>query len=49
MQGVENTGETLVHEKMTTLLYPGQCGYSVSIGGKIRNFRESTTNEKVNY
>ncbi|KAL0273768.1 UNVERIFIED_CONTAM: hypothetical protein PYX00_006371 [Menopon gallinae] len=47
MQGVENTGETLVHKKMTTLLYPGKCGYSVSTGGKLQNFRESTTNEKV--
>ncbi|XP_046403336.1 uncharacterized protein C05D11.1-like [Ischnura elegans] len=47
MQGIENTGESLVHLAMLRALYPGHCGYKSQTGGVMKNLRESTTNVKV--
>ena len=44
MQARENTGTSLVHNKMLHLLYPGECGYHAETGGKMANLRSLTVN-----
>ncbi|KAK4880203.1 hypothetical protein RN001_008349 [Aquatica leii] len=47
MQGCENSAESRLHSALQKKLYPGHCGYSSNTGGKMKNLRESTTNDKV--
>ncbi len=47
LQGVENTSGNLLYFSMLDLLYPGPCSYQVQTGGKLKNLRKNTTNEKV--
>ncbi|KAF5298438.1 hypothetical protein FQR65_LT01217 [Abscondita terminalis] len=47
IQGTENSAESRVHMELQRKLYPGRCGYSSNTGGRMKNLRESTTNEKV--
>ncbi|XP_033325130.2 uncharacterized protein C05D11.1 [Megalopta genalis] len=47
MQGVEQTGESLVYTELSRAIFPGHCGYKSITGGALKNLRESTNNEKV--
>ena len=47
MQARENTGEELCSFTTLQLMYPGHCGYKSNTGGRMKNLRESTTNEKI--
>lgn len=33
MEGVENTGESLVEKELEKALYPGTCGFKSNYGG----------------
>ncbi|KAK6619201.1 hypothetical protein RUM44_003583 [Polyplax serrata] len=46
-EGTENTGENRVLTELLNQIYPGKCGYKSQIGGKLKNLRESTDNNKI--
>lgn len=46
MQGRENSAESRLQTEVLRYIYPGYCGYSSEVGGRMKNLRESTTNEK---
>ena len=47
MQARENTGGELCSFTTLQLMYSGECGYKSNTGGRLKNLRESTTNEKI--
>ncbi|XP_078049942.1 uncharacterized protein C05D11.1 [Augochlora pura] len=47
MQGIEQTAECLVYTELSRAIFPGHCCYKSVTGGALKNFRESTNNEKV--
>ncbi|XP_057672406.1 uncharacterized protein C05D11.1-like isoform X1 [Diorhabda carinulata] len=46
MQGRENSAESRLQTEVLRYIYPGRCGYSSEVGGRMKNLRESTSNEK---
>lgn len=47
MQACENNGDNLCYFETNKAMYPGRCGYKSETGGRLKNLRESTTNEKI--
>ncbi|XP_023210956.1 uncharacterized protein C3H1.02c-like [Centruroides sculpturatus] len=47
MESYENDGDNLCYLEMIRAAYPGKCGYKSETGGRLKNLRESTTNEKI--
>ncbi|XP_023238185.1 uncharacterized protein C05D11.1-like [Centruroides sculpturatus] len=47
MEYYENCSGNQCYREMYKEVYPGKCGYKSEEGGRLKNLRESTTNEKV--
>ncbi|CAB4060734.1 Uncharacterized protein C05D11.1 [Lepeophtheirus salmonis] len=47
MQGIENLRSSLIYYPSLDALYPGNCSYEVTTGGKLKNLRDSTSMESI--